>query len=129
MRRLFVALQRLLPDRGGALGGVLGAGDLPAFVGAPVGQQRPVERRLVALQRMRGAEEMAAGRDLGDGVERDILGRDGERLDGLRHHLQHLDIEHDLLERSGQPALHPAGAMIDEVGGAITEDQIDICDS
>src|SRR5262245_46076467 len=34
--RLLVAFQGLLPDRGGALRRVLGAVDLPAFVGAPV---------------------------------------------------------------------------------------------
>ena len=67
---------------------------------------------------MGGAEEVAAGTDLADGVERQGVVVDLDRLHGLGHHLQHLGVQHHLLEGGAEPALQPAGAVIDHVGAA-----------
>ena len=84
-----------------------GAVDLRAFVGVRIGQQRK-ERALVPLQRVRGAEEVAAWRTEAIASSAMSSGATAKGLDGLRYHLQHLDIEHDLLERSGEAGLDPA---------------------
>src|SRR5262249_2694613 len=59
--RLLVSLQQPLPDRVGATGTVEGAGLAPGLEVAPVRQQRLVEGVLEPLERVDGAEEMAAG--------------------------------------------------------------------
>ena len=58
-----------LPDDVRAFGGGARAVGLPGLEVAPVRHQRPVERGLVALERVGRAEEVAAGPDLGDRVE------------------------------------------------------------
>src|SRR6266516_1892908 len=61
-RRLFVELERLLPDLRCPLGGRQGAGELPILVILPVGDQWSVEGSLVPRERVRRTEEMPARR-------------------------------------------------------------------
>src|SRR5579863_9131245 len=84
-RRLFVTLQRRLPQLGRALGCRQASGVLPVLVVLPVGDQRLVEGRFVARERMFGAEEMPARRHAGDGLEPfgDLGGVHVHGLDGL----------------------------------------------
>src|SRR5262245_9940231 len=65
-RRLLVLLEELLPDRIGAPRRGLGAALAPGLVIVPDRQERSVERRLVALERMRRAEMVAGRPDLAD---------------------------------------------------------------
>ena len=61
---------------------------------------------------------MAARAGLGDGIQGQRCGRDLERAQVLRHHLQQLGVDDQLLERCGQPAFEPACRMHDQVGAA-----------
>src|SRR5277367_5051277 len=79
-RRLLVFAERLLPDAGGALGRILAAAELPVLVVLPVGHQRPVERMLVTIHRVRLAEEVAAGGHTPDRVEAKLLLVDDDGL-------------------------------------------------
>src|SRR4029077_16998872 len=61
--------EQLLPDAGRAHGGVAAPGLCPALEVRPVREQRAVEGRLVARERVRRAEEMPAGGDLLDRLD------------------------------------------------------------
>src|SRR6516162_3185954 len=104
-RRRLVGFERGLPDPCRALRRIEPAGELPVLVILPVGDERLIEGRFVACQRMGRAEEMPAGGHAGDGLQPlgQLLRADVHGLDGLGHHLQHLDVEHDLLEGGGEP--------------------------
>src|SRR5262245_15654331 len=65
-RRLLILLQQLLPNAVGATRRGLGAAFPPGLVIVPYRQERPVERRFVAGERMRRAEIMAGRPDLAD---------------------------------------------------------------
>src|SRR5687768_9270082 len=67
---------------------------------------------------MRRAEEMAAGADIADRLERQRLVGYIERLEELGNHLQEVDVEDEFFERRGQAALRPAGRMHDEIAAA-----------
>src|SRR5882724_9066214 len=101
--RLLITLEHVLPDAGGALGRVLRPGDLPVLVVLPVGEQRRIERGLVARQSVLCAEEVPAGRHVSDRLQAlgdlEVIHRN--RRDGHRHHLQHLDVQDHLLEGGG----------------------------
>ena len=56
--------------------------------------------------------------DLGQRVEADFGVTRIERLEDLGEILQHLDIEDELLQRGGEPALEPAGGMEHHVDAA-----------
>ena len=67
--RRLVFRQQLLPNAIGTNRSVRRAAVLPVVVIVPIGQQRRVERPLIALERMSGAEEVAAMSDRRDGLE------------------------------------------------------------
>src|SRR5262249_19610383 len=75
--------QQFLPDDGSALGGVARAGIGPVLEVRPVRQQRPVERRLVARQRVCRAEEVSAGGDALDRLHRQVIVAEVDRLEDL----------------------------------------------
>ena len=114
-RRLLVLGEELLPDPVGPFRGGPRAVRLPRLEVAPVGQERPVERRLVALERVGRAEEVAARPDLGDRVDAQRRLVDHDRLEHLGDHLQDLRVDDELLERGGEAALEPAGALVEQV--------------
>ena len=91
---------------------------LPRLEVAPVRDERPVERGLVALEGVGRPEEVAAGPDVGDRLEAEAGLVDRDRLEDLRHHLQDLGVDDQLLERRGQAALEPAGALVEQVDAA-----------
>src|ERR1051326_5822574 len=105
--------QQLLPDCRGALGGVARTGLGPALEARPVRKQWPVERRLVACERVRGAEEMPTGGCVLDRIDREVIVAELERLEHLRPVAQQLGIDDDFFQRSGQPTLEPAGSVVD----------------
>ena len=61
---------------------------------------------------------MSARPDLADGVEAELVGGEGERLEQLGEHLQHLDVDDELLLRRREAALQPAGAVEEDVAAA-----------
>ena len=87
---------------------------LPRLEVAPVREDRLVERGLVPRERVRRAEEVAARADLGDRVEPELVVVDRERHEDLGHLLEQLGVEDQLLERRRQPALEPAGALVEQ---------------
>src|SRR5207249_1741972 len=78
-RRLLVALQRPPPDLAGAGRRVVTAVALPALEVLGRREQRPVEAVAEALERVHGAQEMAAGADLLVGAEGEAVLVDLER--------------------------------------------------
>ena len=65
---------------------------------------------------MGAAQEMPAGFDLAEGIER--LGIRGH-VDAARHHVHHaelVEIHDEFLVGRGEAALHPAGRVEDEIG-------------
>ena len=58
---------------------------------------------------------MPARRHSLDGVEPELGLVDDDGLQELDHHLQHLDVEHQLLERGRESSFLPAGRVVDEV--------------
>ena len=64
---------------------------------------------------MCGAEEMPAGGDPLDCLDRQIVVTEAHRFQNLRPVAQQLCIHHDLLERGRQPPLEPARGVIDQV--------------
>jgi hypothetical protein len=73
-------------------------------------------RRLVAVERVLRAEEVAARAHVGDRVDPEGVGVDPHRSEHLGQRLQHLDVDHELLERGDESPLHPAGGVHDDVG-------------
>src|SRR5918993_4803219 len=116
--RRLVGGDQLLVDPVGVARGVGGPGLAPALEVAPVRDQRRIERGPVALLRVGAAEEMPAGPDLADGVQRQGVLVDRQRLEEARHHLQRVDVDHQLLERGAQAPLEPAGRVLDQVAAA-----------
>src|ERR1035438_7402531 len=113
--RLFIFLERLLPNLSCALGRILTAPELPVLIVLPAGNERPVECMFVPLHRVRFAEEMASGWDAPDGVEAKRLLVDNDWFEELDHHLQHFDVEHQLFEGGGETPFLPTGSVIHEV--------------
>ena len=64
------------------------------------------------------AEEVAARRDARHRLEGELVLVDPDRLQELHHVLDHLHIEHDLLEGGGEPALEPARRVVVQVCAA-----------
>lgn len=75
---------------------------------------------------MRRAEEMAARRHAGDGVEPQFGLEEVEGAQDLHHVLKDLHILNDLLETRRQRAFEPAGGVIDEVRPAQNRPQVAI---
>src|SRR6059058_2271240 len=67
------------------------------------------------LFRSCGGKEMPAGPHFRDRLDADLLGRSEHRLEELREHLQHFDVEDEFLERRREPAFEPAGGVQYEV--------------
>ena len=63
-------------------------------------------------------EVVAAGPDLGHRVQSDLGVVDPERDEDLGHHLEHLGVEDQLLERGRQAALEPARALVEQADAA-----------
>src|SRR5882757_8453269 len=103
-----ITRQYVLPNAARPLGGRFGAVVGPTAGIAPIGDQRRVERAAISLHGMCASEEMTSGPHLGNGVEREIGGRCADRLKHLGKHLQHFDVEDELLVRGRQPAFEPA---------------------
>src|SRR6185312_6829297 len=103
------------PHGRGTLGRGTAAGVGPGAVVAPVGDQRRVEGVAVALHGVGGGEEMSTRANLGHRLDADLVGGGEYRLEQLGEHLQHFDVEDELLVGRGQPALEPAGRVQDEV--------------
>jgi len=68
-RRFGVGGERLLPDAGGALRGVLGAGLDPRTVVLRGGDERAIEGGLDGFQGARRTEKVAAGADVRQFIE------------------------------------------------------------
>ena len=68
----------------GLAGGLGAAGFVPALVVAPVADHRAVERGAVAVLGVADAEEVPAGADLGDGVDRQRVVVDDHRIEQRR---------------------------------------------
>ena len=73
------------------------------------------------FRRMRLAEEVSAGRHPFDRFESELRLGDHDGLQELDHHLQHLDIEHQLLERGRESSFLPSRGVVDEV--AVSQDR------
>ena len=67
---------------------------------------------------MLGAEEMPARPDLPHRVESERVLVDDDRIEERLDHPEQLGIEDHLLEPRVEPALHPAGAMHQQVDAA-----------
>src|SRR5579862_3780218 len=117
-RRRLEGSQRVAPYRGRPLGGGLRAGLGPGTEVAPVGDERRVEGIAIALHRVRSGEEVTARADFRHRLDTDLVPRGGDRLEELGEHLQHLDIENELLERCVEATLEPAGGMQHEMTAA-----------
>ena len=102
----------------GPFGRLHGSGVAPVLEVAPIRQEGTVEGRLVALQGVTGAEVVATGLHLGDGVKSKGVVIDADPLKVDSHHLQHLRIDDEFLETADETALEPAGAVEQEVGVA-----------
>src|SRR6186997_1849975 len=118
-RRRLVGRQQLLPDPVRLRGEFRRAGLLPRLVVAPVAEHRLMECRLVARLRVLGAEEVAAGTDLLHRREGQRLIIDDDRLEEGRDHPEQLGIKDHLLVARVEAALHPAGAMHQQVDPAL----------
>src|SRR5262245_32554827 len=69
-RRRLILGEQPFPDRIGALRGVVRARFAPGFEVAPVGEDRLIERSLVARKGVRFAEKMPARRHAADSLQR-----------------------------------------------------------
>src|SRR6516164_677550 len=107
--------ERLAPHGRRALRRGLRARLDPRAIVAPIGDQRRIERIAVALHGVRRREEVSTGADFGYRIDTDFLRRRRYRLKELGEHLQHLDIENELLERRGESAFEPAGGVQHEM--------------
>src|SRR5579871_2530614 len=104
-RRLLVALERRAPQLGGAGRRVAPAVARPAVEVLGRGQERPVEALAEALERVRRAEEVAAGADLLVRAEREARLVDLERREGVAQLAQELDVDDELLVAGDEAAL------------------------
>src|SRR5260370_21221842 len=75
--------EHFLPDAGGPLGGIAGAGIGPVLEVRPVGEQRTVERGLVTGERVPRTEEVPAYPDAVDGRDPEAVVAEAERLEHL----------------------------------------------
>src|SRR5436305_1173819 len=114
-RRGLVARERLPPDLTRPLGRVAPALRLPSLEVLGRGEQRAVEAGAEPLQRVGGAEEVAAVADLLVGAVRQAGLVDLERRELLLQHAQHLDVDDELLVAGDESGLEPAGGVLDEV--------------
>ena len=101
----------------GALGRPLGACGLPRLVVAPVAQERLVECGGIAVLGVLDAKEMPLVADLAHRLGGDLVGAGGpdHRVHVALDLLQHLAIHDEFLGAGDQPALQPAGGVIDHV--------------
>src|SRR5215212_6104454 len=114
-RGLLVALERRLPDRGGALGAVAAAVALPALEVLRAREQRPVEAVSEARERVLCAEEMAAMADLLVCAVGEARLVHLERRELLAQRAHDLEVDDELLEAGDEARLQPAGGVHDEV--------------
>ena len=77
-----------------------------------------MERGAEALLGVVDAEEVAARADLADRVERQRGVVDDDRVEQGGDHRQQVGVEHELGQRGVQTALHPAGAVHQDVDAA-----------
>src|SRR5436190_5117491 len=96
-RRLLVFLERLLPDLACARSGVVGAVAVPALEVLGGRDERTVEAFAEALERVGGAEEVAALADLLVRRVCEGLLVDSQRLESGVQHPQLLDVDDELL--------------------------------
>src|SRR5437016_14036509 len=82
-----------LPQLIGLLPGLGRARRLPLLEVAPVGNQRRIEGRRIALKRVLGAEEMSAGAHFLHRLHAEGILAHVEGLQELHHHLEEIDIE------------------------------------